>query len=83
MSAVNPYAPPQAAVADVDDHALEEQPVRTWSSRGRVGRLRYLAHITGGYLVVGALSFAVAFVFGFLGQPKAVQRIAVDRGQEG
>jgi uncharacterized membrane protein YhaH (DUF805 family) len=51
MSTVNPYAPPQAAVADVleDDGAV--QPVRTWSSKGRVGRLRYLAHFTGAYFL--------------------------------
>lgn len=75
MSAVNPYAPPLAEVADVDDYAVEEQPVRTWSSRGRIGRLRYLAHMMGGYLVVGVLSFAVAFVLGFIGLPKAAAAV--------
>lgn len=60
MTAVNPYAPPTAAVDDVYHHGGETQPVRTWSSQGRVGRLRYLAHMTASYLLfaffVGGLS---------------------------
>ncbi|HET6827901.1 MAG TPA: DUF805 domain-containing protein [Ramlibacter sp.] len=58
MSA-NPYAPPQAAVADIDDGTDEVQPVQTWSSQGRIGRLRYLAHLTGSNLIVTLLSMAL------------------------
>lgn len=52
-SNVNPYAPPQAAVADVDAAATEVGELRLWSSRGRVGRLRFLAWLTGANLLVG------------------------------
>jgi uncharacterized membrane protein YhaH (DUF805 family) len=50
----NPYAAPRAAVSDVED-AQEFQEVRMWSTKGRLGRLRYLAYMTGAYLVAGAL----------------------------
>ena len=51
MSAVNPYQPPSAAVADI---APEDgvQPVRVWSARGRIGRLRYMAYGTSAYLLL-------------------------------
>lgn len=54
MSSPNPYAPPRANVADVP---AEEafQPVKIWSARGRIGRLRYLAYQGGAYLLLMAL----------------------------
>lgn len=56
MSTVNPYMPPRAAVADIEDADAEFQDVKMWSARGRIGRLRYLAYLMGAYLV---------FAFGF------------------
>jgi len=50
----NPYAAPKAAVSDVED-AQEYQEVRHWSAQGRIGRLRYLAYMTGAYLLAIAL----------------------------
>jgi uncharacterized membrane protein YhaH (DUF805 family) len=68
MSAVNPYAPPQAAVADVhDDLGGAIQPVRNWSTQGRIGRLRYLAHNTAAYAVFLIISFVIGFVFAAIG----------------
>lgn len=52
MAAVNPYAPPGAHVDDVEDAEAGVQPVKFFSGKGRVGRLRYLAHLMAGYLVV-------------------------------
>jgi uncharacterized membrane protein YhaH (DUF805 family) len=70
MSAVNPYRPPSAAVADI----LPEdgvQPVRLWSTKGRIGRLRYMAYGTAAYLllavaggVAGGLSAALSPTIG-------------------
>jgi uncharacterized membrane protein YhaH (DUF805 family) len=54
MSAVNPYAPPLAAVADVTDRRNEVQPVKTWSAQGRVGRMRYVANMIGAYVLMVA-----------------------------
>lgn len=55
----NPYTPPRAAVSDVG--AVDEyQEVRLWSASGRIGRLRYLAHITGAYLIFGALVMLIS-----------------------
>lgn len=55
MSAVNPYQPPRADVADIVDESaeFEEPSFLTW--RGRIGRLRYLAYFMGAYLVYGVL----------------------------
>src|SRR2546422_407905 len=39
-----PYAPPRSEVADVTDVPTSFQPVRIWSARGRIGRLRLLAY---------------------------------------
>jgi uncharacterized membrane protein YhaH (DUF805 family) len=66
MSA-NPYAPPQAAVADIDDGTDEIQPVKTWSAQGRVGRLRYLAHMMAAYLIVLAVSMLLGVAMGVAG----------------
>lgn len=46
----NPFAPPQAQVADVEV-AAATQPVKLWSAQGRIGRLRYLAYNAGAYFV--------------------------------
>ncbi|NML43683.1 DUF805 domain-containing protein [Ramlibacter sp. G-1-2-2] len=64
MSNVNPYAPPQAAVADVYAGGGEVQPVSLWSSQGRIGRLRFLAYLTGAYLL---FAFAGGVLAGLLG----------------
>lgn len=71
MSA-NPYAPPRAAVADVDieDDTDEVQEVKVWSAQGRVGRLRYLAHMIGAYLLTVAISFVLGFIVGAAGFPE-------------
>ena len=77
MTAVNPYAPPGAAVADVYQASSETQPVRMWSGRGRVGRLRYLAHLMGGYFLVLAVAFGVGALTGALGMEKATTAAGV------
>lgn len=63
MATMNPYAPPQAHVDDVEDGDVGTQPVKTWSAQGRVGRLRYLAHLMAAYLLVAV----AGFVGGLLG----------------
>lgn len=69
MSAVNPYSPPRAAVADLDaaDGEGGTQPVRIFSYRGRVGRLRYLAYLSVGYLVMILASMVIGGIAGFSG----------------
>jgi uncharacterized membrane protein YhaH (DUF805 family) len=70
MSTANPYAPPRAPVADVNRSRANYQPVKFFSSQGRVGRLRYLAHTMVGYLLFGIAVFAVSMLLGALGFPK-------------
>jgi len=62
--AINPYAAPAAAVADVGGNANEVQPIKLWSAKGRIGRLRYLAYTTGAALICNAAVSALAFAMG-------------------
>ncbi len=52
---LNPYAPPQKTVEPLTE---EYAPVRVFSSKGRIGRLRYIAYTVGitllAYLAFGA-----------------------------
>ncbi len=59
MSSENPYSTPEASV----EVAAEEyyQP-KFFSASGRIGRLRYLAYLTGAYLLFYALM--VPFISG-------------------
>lgn len=51
MSAVNPFTPPRAEVADVHSAATEFSTPKVWSASGRIGRVRYIAYLMVGYLV--------------------------------
>ena len=51
----NPYAAPNAAVADTHPGSEEVGRLNLWSARGRIGRLRYVAWGTGAYLVFAVL----------------------------
>jgi len=69
MSAVNPYTPPRAVVADVQSGPESYSQPKVWSARGRIGRLRYLAYLMVGYLAVFMGAGVLAVVAGFSGQP--------------
>jgi uncharacterized membrane protein YhaH (DUF805 family) len=62
MNAVNPYAPPRTAVRDVEADDPGVQPVRMWSAQGRIGRLRYLAHMAGAYVLLTVAGFLGGFL---------------------
>lgn len=62
MSA-NPYEIPKAHVEDVTAQAAY-QPIRIWSTRGRIGRLRYLAYSTAASLLVGLIASVTTMMFG-------------------
>ncbi|HEY0858265.1 MAG TPA: DUF805 domain-containing protein [Albitalea sp.] len=68
MSTINPYLPPRAHVADVDDAPHGVQEIRIWSARGRIGRLRFLAYGFAGYLLI-ALAGGVLGAVGGLVDP--------------
>ena len=68
MSSVNPYAPPTARVAD-DSSVGEYQPIKVWSSDGRIGRLRYLAYGIVGYLILGLSAAFGGFVSALMQVP--------------
>jgi uncharacterized membrane protein YhaH (DUF805 family) len=58
----NPYAPPRAAVADVVADGAEFQPVKLFSAKGRIGRLRYWTYLMGGNLVFLVALMIVWFI---------------------
>ncbi len=60
----NPYAPPQAAVADRLAAGDEFQPIRWWSSSGRMGRLRFIGCGIAAYFAAALLSLMAGAVFG-------------------
>ena len=62
-----PYAPPRSEVADVADKPVEFQPVRVWSVRGRIGRLRLLAYSTAGYVLLILASMMLGALSGAFG----------------
>jgi uncharacterized membrane protein YhaH (DUF805 family) len=73
----NPYAPPRAPVADVNRSRVSFQPVKLFSSQGRVGRMRYLAHSLVGYLVFGIAAFGLGALLGALRMSFAVPIVTV------
>jgi uncharacterized membrane protein YhaH (DUF805 family) len=60
----NPYAAPNAAVADSHPGSEEVGKLNFWSARGRIGRLRYVAWGTGAYLVLVVLMALLPAVLG-------------------
>ncbi len=65
MSTTNPYVPPQA---ELESNAVGYQELRFWGAQGRIGRVRYLAYVSGAYLLLILISFVLGGVAGFLGK---------------
>jgi uncharacterized membrane protein YhaH (DUF805 family) len=60
--AINPYAAPKAALAD--EGSSEVQPVKLFSTAGRIGRARYIAYGMGLYFLVAAIGAGLVAVLG-------------------
>jgi uncharacterized membrane protein YhaH (DUF805 family) len=60
----NPYAAPNAAVADTHADHAGVGTLNLWSARGRIGRLRYVAWGTGAYLLFGVVLAMVPLLLG-------------------
>jgi uncharacterized membrane protein YhaH (DUF805 family) len=74
----NPYAPPEAAVADiVPATGAAFQPVKLFSIKGRIGRLRYFAYIFGAGFALIFVPSLIAVILGMLGLGMAARVIAV------
>lgn len=71
-SGSNPFAAPQAAVADRDDFADTSFKLNLFSPSGRIGRVRYLTYSIGLGLLVGLIG-AVLMIF----TPSAVEYPAI------
>jgi hypothetical protein len=56
---VNPYAKPNAAVAEA---AEEYQEVKVFSTSGRIGRVRYIAYAMGMYFLIAILGTLLSLV---------------------
>jgi uncharacterized membrane protein YhaH (DUF805 family) len=61
---LNQYAPPTAAVSDVSPESVGYSELKYFSTKGRIGRLRYLAYSTGSSLII---MFVLGLVMGMLG----------------
>ncbi len=72
MSAVNPFTPPRAEVADVYSTSSGYQDVKVWSASGRIGRLRYLAYLSIGYLAMLAVGLVGGVIAGASSSPMLV-----------
>jgi uncharacterized membrane protein YhaH (DUF805 family) len=59
-------------VADVHKSSSGYQDVKVWSASGRIGRLRYLAYLSIGYLAMFAAGLIGGLVAGLAGSPMAV-----------
>ncbi|MET3497138.1 DUF805 domain-containing protein [Variovorax boronicumulans] len=70
MLSSNPYAAPNAAVADMYDEA-RVQPVKLWSAKGRIGRVRFLAYSFYSYLIFIMAAIALGVVIGLAGVGKS------------
>lgn len=77
MATMNPYSPPRAHVDDVEDGDAGVQPVKVWSAQGRVGRLRYLAHLMGAYFVFMVLAVAGGAIAGAMRSEAIVTAVTV------
>lgn len=65
MNTSNPFAPPNAAVADIGEPWNGEfQPMKIWSWRGRIGRLRLLAYGSVAYFIYVVLTIALSMLAG-------------------
>lgn len=63
---LNQYAPPTATVEDVAPEHLGTARLNMFSAEGRIGRLRYLAYVTGASLIQG---FVIGIVTAVIGGP--------------
>lgn len=64
MTSDNRFSPPRAAIADRSVDATEFQPIKIWSARGRIGRLRYLGYAMAGYFAFAIVTGILAAVIG-------------------
>jgi uncharacterized membrane protein YhaH (DUF805 family) len=62
---VNPYAKPNAAVAET---AEEYQEVKVFSTSGRIGRVRYIAYAMGMYFLIAILGTLLSLAIDAAGQ---------------
>lgn len=62
--APNPYAKPNAAVAEAGE---QYQEVKVFATSGRIGRVRYIAYGMGIYFLFGILGFLLSLAIGQAG----------------
>jgi uncharacterized membrane protein YhaH (DUF805 family) len=63
----NPYAPPTAVVADIMLGAgTDFQPIKIFSTKGRIGRLRYFTYLLSANLIIGLAMGTVVLIAGFI-----------------
>ena len=63
--AVNPYAKPNAAVAEAGE---QYQDVKVFATSGRIGRVRYIAYAMGMYFLIAILGLLLSLAIGAAGQ---------------
>jgi uncharacterized membrane protein YhaH (DUF805 family) len=61
----NPYAPPEAAVADVPlQDGAAFQPVKVLGAKGRIGRMRYVAYLFGAGFIMNVVMSVLGTILG-------------------
>ncbi|RUR67503.1 DUF805 domain-containing protein [Variovorax guangxiensis] len=76
----NPYAAPSVPVDDVYEDRMGVRSATLWSTKGRIGRLRFLAYVFYSCLLcgVGAVGIVSTGVLGvFLGAPSLASPIGI------
>ncbi|MBH9577379.1 DUF805 domain-containing protein [Inhella sp. 1Y17] len=73
---MNPFTPPRAHVADLQSPEGVAE-LNLFSHQGRIGRLRYLAYVTGASLLFQALVMGAAVAFGSPGFAMVVYFLAL------
>jgi uncharacterized membrane protein YhaH (DUF805 family) len=70
---LNPYAPPVATVADIVPGAgADFQPVKIFGTKGRIGRLRYVAYMFAANLILSVCMWIIVAILGVAGAGIAI-----------
>lgn len=77
---INPYAPPTVPVADVYEQSVGYQPVKLFSSQGRIGRLRFFAYLVTASLVGGVVQMLLPLLGALIGTTTAMMGFSLIGG---
>lgn len=74
---VNPYLPPKSEVDDIGVYPTRYQEINVWSSTGRIGRLRYITYVLGGFVLIRWLANLLQFALWTVTGPYVIPLLAL------